>query len=367
VSKRDYYDILGVSREASQDEIKKAYRKLALKYHPDKSEGNEEKFKEAAEAYDVLSSSEKRQQYDHFGHQAFNGGASGAGFSNVEDIFSAFGDIFGAGIFDAFFGGGKKRVHQGRHVRADVTITFDEVLNGVKKDITVELDDACSQCHGSGAKSGTAPESCPTCKGQGQVQIQRGFFAMRSPCPKCQGRGQIIANPCPRCRGVGRERANRTLEISIPAGVDSDTRIRIAGQGEPSPDGGPPGDLYCFVHVAPHDFFERNGQDIYCSISISYPQAVLGDILTIKTLTHEEKISIPEGSIHGSTIRLRGHGFPNVNGGGRGDMIVILSIDVPSKVSSEEKELLKQLAKIKNIDLHNTKKKGLFEKIKDLI
>lgn len=369
-SARDYYEILGVPKNASEDEIKSAYRKLALKYHPDKNPGNTEaetRFKEAAEAYDVLRDSGKRAQYDRFGHAAFNQGAHQGGFSSAQDIFSAFSDIFGGGIFDNFFGqGGNSRAKQGRHLRADVTLTLDEVLTGVEKDVSVELEDLCRSCEGSGAKSGTKKTTCKTCGGAGQVHVQKGFFAIRTHCPDCRGTGEKIAHPCPACRGSGREHRTRKMSVQVPAGIEDETRLRLPGQGEPG-QGGPPGDLYVFVTVKPHEHFEREGRDLFCATTISYPQAVLGDSLHVKTLTGEVECQIPEGSTHGSTVRIRGQGLPGVEGGGRGDLHLVIQIAVPSRVSAREKELLIELAKLQKIDLSSKKRTGLLHKLKNMM
>jgi molecular chaperone DnaJ len=377
LSKRDYYEILGVERSTSKDEIKKAYRKMALKYHPDKNDGDpaaEDKFKEAAEAYDVLGDDNKRQQYDQFGHNAFQGGAAGPqGFGSMDDIFSAFGDIFGSGgggsggIFDSFFGGGRQsRSQAGRNVRADVSITLTEAANGITKELDVEMEETCDDCEGSGAAEGSSPSTCGHCGGSGQMQVARGFFAIRTTCSECRGAGQVITNPCGTCRGRGRKPTRKKYDVAIPPGVDTGMKLRITGAGEPSPDGGPKGDLYCFIEVEPHDFFQRSGDDLICNCNITYPQAVLGDSIKINTLEGETELNIPEGSTHGSSVKLRGKGMPNLEGAGNGDQVVYLSIDVPNRVNKEEKELLKQLAEIQNIKLKSSKK-GLLSKLRDIL
>jgi len=352
---------------------------MALKYHPDKNDGDpraEEKFKEAAEAYDVIGDAAKRQKYDQYGHNAFSGNAgSGGGFSNMDDIFSAFGDIFSGGgggsVFESFFGGGgggggRSRTQQGRNIRADVEVTLNEVLSGITKEIEAELEDHCDSCKGSGAAPGSSPITCTTCGGNGQVQVSRGFFAIRTTCNECQGAGQVIEKPCNTCKGHGRKVIQKKYDITIPKGVDSGMKLRVTGGGEPSPNGGPNGDLYCFITVKPHDIFQRSGDDLICNCTITYPQAALGDSITMTTLTGEQELHIPEGSTHGSSVKLRGKGLPNIEGGGNGDQIVFISIDVPNRLSKEERNLLKQLAEIQNTKLKKGKK-SFVDKLKDII
>ncbi|MCF8720952.1 molecular chaperone DnaJ [Nitrospina gracilis] len=352
--KRDYYEILEVSREASEAELKKAYRQMALKYHPDKNPGDkeaEDKFKEASEAYEVLRDAEKRRVYDQFGHE----GLKGQGFSGFEDIFSTFGDIFGD-----FFGGGRQRT--GNDLRADAQITFEEAAFGVQKEIDVRKHVICQSCKGSRCKPGTTPERCATCHGTGQVVRSQGFFSLSTPCPQCRGAGEIVRDPCTGCHGEGVVVDKKTISVNIPGGVDNGSRLRLRGEGEAGP-GLPPGDLYVFVHVKPHEFFHRDGQNILCRLNLSVSQAALGADIEVPTLDGETKIiNVPSGTQSGETYRIPGGGIPNVRGHGRGDQIIQFFVEVPKKLNKRQKELYQELAEIDGKPVKE-KIKGFFEKL----
>jgi molecular chaperone DnaJ len=344
-SKRDYYEVLGAGRDADASELKAKYRKLALKYHPDRNPDNkeaEDKFKEAAEAYEVLSDPQKRKLYDQFGHQ----GLEGTGFSGgrgFDDIFSSFGDIFE----DFFgFGGnsrrGRSRVQRGSDLRYDLTIDFMEAAFGTEKELKLQKMQACEACDGNGCKPGTQPEVCPTCHGSGQFSQSQGFFTVRSTCPHCQGRGQRISDPCSECGGRGQKLINKTVSLKVPAGVDSGSRLRLTGEGEASPNGGPPGDLYVFLQVKPHKFFQRSDSDIICLAEISFIQATLGAKITVPTLTGEETLKIPPGTQYGDTFRLPNEGIASLRTGRRGDQIIQVEIKTPTKISKKQEKLLKE-------------------------
>jgi molecular chaperone DnaJ len=360
MTKRDYYEILGTSRNASESELKKAYRQLALKYHPDKNSGDkdaEEKFKEAAEAYEVLKDPEKRNIYDQFGHE----GLKGRGFkgpSGFEDIFSSFGDIFGD-----FFGASRGPT-TGADLRLDVTITFQEAAFGAKKEIDITKHAECDICHGSGASPGHSPQRCTTCHGTGQVVRAQGFFSVSSPCPTCYGAGQIITDPCRQCRGEGRKQIRKMVSINIPAGVDDGSRLRLRGEGESGPRGMPPGDLYVFIHVEAHDFFHREGSDIHCRLNLSFSQAALGAEIEVPLLDEGKTrvITIPAGTQNSESHRIPGAGIPNLRGHGRGDQIIHFSVETPRKLNSRQKELFKELAEIDGKPVKETLK-GFFQKL----
>ncbi|MCF8724080.1 molecular chaperone DnaJ [Nitrospina gracilis] len=355
--KRDYYEILEVSREASEAELKKAYRQMALKYHPDKNPGDkeaEEKFKEASEAYEVLRDAEKRRVYDQFGHEGLKGQGFG-GFSGFEDIFSTFGDIFGD-----FFGGGRQRT--GNDLRADAQITFEEAAFGVQKEIDVRKHVVCQSCKGSRCKPGTTPERCNTCHGTGQVVRSQGFFSLSTPCPQCHGAGEIVRDPCTHCRGEGVVVDKKTISVNIPGGVDNGSRLRLRGEGEAGP-GLPPGDLYVFVHVKPHEFFHRDGQHILCRLNLSVSQAALGADIEVPMLDGTTKvINVPAGTQSGETYRIPGGGIPNLRGPGHGDQIIQFFVEVPKKLNKRQKELFQELAEIDGKPVKE-KIKGFFEKL----
>lgn len=372
-NKRDYYEVLGVSRNGTEQEIKSAYRKMAMRYHPDKNPGDmkaEEKFKEAAEAYSVLSDPGKRAAYDRFGHQGVSG--AGGGFSGFDPtIFSDFTDILGDlfGFGDVFgTGAGRRRspVESGADLRFDLQITFEEAAFGVKTKIRIPRLEMCKECGGSGAQKGTGPTTCPQCQGRGQVRHQQGFLVISRTCGQCRGTGQTINNPCRECRGQGRVRNEKTLEIKIPAGVDAGSRLRISGEGESGAYGGEPGDLYVVVNVKEHDYFERDGADLYCMMPVSFSQAALGGEIHVPTLDGEnEKLKIPEATQGGTTFRIRGKGIPYLNGRGRGDLFVTVRVMTPQKLTREQRRLLEQLAEISSFESMPAEKK-VREKMKNI-
>lgn len=361
-AKRDYYEVLGVGRGATETELKKAYRTLALRYHPDKNDGDpaaEEKFKEASEAYEVLRDPEKRRLYDQYGHEGLRG-AGFQGFAGFEDIFSNFSDIF-----DDFFGFGGRAGRRGRpgprrgnDLRYDLVLTFEEAVFGKKAEIEVERWTDCQPCGASGAAPGSVPEACPTCRGQGWVAHTQGFFSVRSGCPTCRGEGRVIRTPCKSCGGHGKVRVRKPLVVKIPPGVDTGARMRLEGEGEAGDRGGPAGDLYVFIGVKPHDFFEREGDDIHYRMPISITQAALGARAKVPTLGGDQEIDIPKGAQHGQQVRLRGAGVQNVRGYGKGDQIVELDVRVPTSLNEEQEALLRRLAA--SFEEHPPHKEGGF-------
>lgn len=367
--KRDYYEILGVERDADGETIKKAYRKLAMQYHPDKNPGNkeaEDKFKECARAYEVLSSVEIRARYDRLGHQGVDGpGAGGPQFQDVGDIFEAFGDIFGD-----FFGGasqgrsrsGGKRGHgpgRGSDLRYVMEIELKDVIDGVQQPIEFDCEDNCEVCEGSGAEKGSAVETCPTCGGRGQIVRAQGFFSMATTCPQCRGQGTIIKNPCKSCKGQGRKVVHRKLLVKVPPGVDNGTQLRLTGEGESGVRGGPPGDLFVELRVAPDRRFERDGEDLYAQIEINYLQALLGADLEVETLRGKQKLHIPKGAQYGQQVKLAGQGLPSLRGARVGDLIYVLKIVMPKKISKDEEKLLRQIAELKGSSA-GSEKPGIF-------
>lgn len=375
MAKRDYYEVLGVERGASETEIKKAFRKLARQYHPDVNPNDktaEEKFKEVNEAYEVLSDPEKRARYDQFGHAGTDPGGFGGfgGFGGAGD-FGGFGDIF-----DMFFGGMGQRTRgpeKGSDLRLDLELEFEEAAFGCEKDVELPRMEECPNCHGSGARPGTTPVTCSKCQGTGQVRITQrtalGHFQTIKPCTDCGGTGKVINSPCPECKGRGKVRRTRTLHIKIPAGVDTGSRIRLAGEGEPGSRGGPRGDLYVYLEVKPHKFFERRGEDIYMEMPITFYQATLGAEIKVPTLEGEAVLKIPEGTQTHTVFRLRGQGIPYLKSSGRGDLHVKVVILTPTKLSEEQKKLLREFAKISGQDnykpLEKEKGKGIFERLWD--
>jgi len=380
--KRDYYEVLGVSKNASDDELKKAYRKLAVKYHPDKNPGDktaEEKFKEIGEAYEILSNPQKRAAYDQYGHDAFDprrrgfggGAGGGAGFSDPFDIFSQVFGGAGGSIFDEIFGGGRRSsradvAQRGDDIRHDLEISFEEAALGCEKDVVIRKEGACPKCSGSGLVAGSKMKSCPDCGGRGQVKVGNGWISMVQPCPRCSGTGQIPEKPCTTCRGTGRVVQNATVKIRIPAGVDEGTRLRSAGNGESGLRGGPAGDLYVFLHVRSHDIFEREGDDLICEIPIPFVTAALGGELKAPTLEGSKRIVIPEGTQSGTIFRLRGMGVKNVHGRGTGDLHVRVIVEVPQKLNTEQKEKLRAFAEVCKQDV-NPMSRGFFEKLKNWV
>jgi molecular chaperone DnaJ len=379
VSKRDYYEILGLGREATDQQIKSAYRKLALKYHPDRNPGNreaEEHFKEAAEAYAVLADREKRSLYDRLGHAGVSGaGAGGAGFdptifADFSDIFAGLGDVFG---FGDIFGGRRRRggPQRGADLRYDLEITFAEAATGAETTIQIPREETCETCSGSGAAPGTSPETCTHCRGTGQLRYQQGFLTVARPCSTCRGTGKTIAKPCQTCRGAGRTARERKLTVKIPAGIATGQRLRLYSEGEHGSSGGPSGDLYVVVHVQDHPFFHREGDDLYCEVPISFPTIALGGAIKVPTLNGHEELHIPAGSQPGARFRLRGKGMPNVSGRGHGDLHVIARVAVPKKLTKEQKHLLEELAKTLkdetlSADGADEAEKPFFERVKDI-
>ena len=364
--KRDYYEILHVQRTASQSEIATAYRQLAIKYHPDKNPGDQEaieRFKEASEAFEILHDDGKRARYDRYGHAGVNGQSGGGShFSDVEDIFSAFGDIFGD-----LFGGGRgrrRRVNKGRDVRCDVSLTLQEAAQGVRKTVEFQRHEPCQKCKGSGAAEGSRREPCSYCGGHGQVIQSAGILRVQTACPACRGAGQKIGNPCPACRGTGHTLKRVQAEVEIPPGVDDGMQVRIAGQGEPSPNGGPPGDCYCVVSVLQHELFEREGQHLICRVPITYSQAVLGCTLEVPTLSGPGELKVPPGSASGTVFRLSGQGLPDPRVVGLGDLLVQVNIEGPQHVTSEEEALLRQMAELEHKNVAPARK-SFFDKLKD--
>jgi len=358
---RDYYEVLGVSRDSDGETIKKAYRKLAMQFHPDKNPGDkaaEDKFKECSVAYEILSNSEKRTRYDRFGHAGVGVGG-GQPFHDVGDIFEAFGDIFGD-----FFAGprrrGGPRARRGSDLRYVLEVDLNEVLTGTEKPIQFRCEDSCGECKGSGAEPGTTAEPCATCGGAGQVVRTQGFFQMASTCPKCRGTGQTISKPCQKCKGRGRVDAQRKLMVHVPAGVDTGTQLRLNGEGEGGERGGPNGDLYVEIRVQPHDTFEREQEHLHGKLEITYLQAILGGDIDVKTLTGAEKVHIPKGSQYGDRIRLAGKGLPSLRGHRIGDLFYDLHVIFPKKMSKEEEKLLRQIAETKGESVGG-QKAGFFD------
>jgi molecular chaperone DnaJ len=347
VSKRCYYEVLEVQRTASEEEMKKSYRRLAMQYHPDRNPGDreaEEKFKEAAEAYEVLSDPQKREIYDRYGHEGLT--SSGfRGFSGFDDIFTSFGSIF-EDIFG--FRGGRSRpaARAGSDLRSALSLSFMEAVTGVSRDIDIEKYEQCRECEGSGSAPGTAPEICSRCRGRGQVTQTSGFFSISSTCPSCRGQGAVITSPCKACGGSGRERVHKTVNLKIPAGVETGSRLRLRGEGEKGGHGGPSGDLYIFLHVEPHEFFERSGDDIYCRIPISFVQATLGASIEVPTLEGTEKLKIPRGTQGGKTFRLKGRGVSRLRGHGRGDQIIETVVAIPTSLNRKQEELLREFERL---------------------
>jgi molecular chaperone DnaJ len=379
-SKRDYYEILGVGRNAAEEEIKKAYRKLALQYHPDRNQNNkeaEDKFKEAAEAYEVLGDSDKRRRYDQFGHEGMRG-TDFHSYTDINDIFSSFGDIFGGSIFEDMFTGGRRtqrRREQGQpgsDLRMRLKLTLEEIATGVEKKIKIKKWKSCHSCNGSGAKTGSGKTTCPQCNGTGELrQVSRsilGQFVNISPCAYCGGEGTIVKEPCPVCTGEGREQGETTIKVNVPAGISEGNYIPLQGQGNAGRRGGPAGDVIVEFEEARHDHFTRNGDDIIYNALISYPEAVLGGDIEVPTLNGWARVKIDPGTLPGKMLRMKEKGIPHLNGYGRGDQIIRLQVWVPGKVNAREKELLKELEKCEHIvptQEEKNKNKSFFEKVRN--
>jgi molecular chaperone DnaJ len=379
VSKRDYYEILGVSRAATDVELKSAYRKLAMKYHPDRNPGDdaaEETFKEGAEAYAVLADTDKRSLYDRFGHQGVNaaggGGFDPTVFSGFEDILGGLGDIFG---FGDLFGGGRRRggPQRGADLRYDLEITFEEAARGAETAVQIPRQENCETCHGSGAAPGSSPTVCQQCRGQGQVRFQQGFFTVARTCPQCRGAGKVITKPCQACRGAGRVAHDRKITVKIPAGIATGQQLRLQGEGEAGFAGGPAGHLFVVVHVQEHEFFRRDGMNLFCEIPVNFTTVALGGEIQVPTLDGTDNVKVPEGTQTGTTLRLRGKGMPDVNGRGRGDLFATVQVLTPKKLTKEQRGLLVQLAKLLPKEKFEPRaredqqdERNLFDRVKDM-
>ncbi len=367
MAKKDYYEVLGLSRDASAEDIKKSYRKLAMKHHPDRNPDNpksEERFKEAKEAYEILTDASKRAAYDQYGHagvDAAAGAGAGAGFGNFSD---AFGDIFGD-----IFGGGRQRsnVYRGADLRYNLEISLEDAARGTETRIRIPAMEECQTCHGSGAKPGTSPTTCTTCNGHGQVRMQQGFFSIQQTCPKCHGSGKIVASPCAACHGAGRIKQHKTLAVKIPAGVDEGDRIRLSGEGEAGVNGGPSGDLYVVIHIKAHAVFQRDHNDLHCEMPISFTTAALGGEIEIPTLDGYAKIKIPPETQSGKVFRLRGKGIKGVRSSSHGDLMCHMVLETPVKLTARQKELLAELEAInqKSAGHHNPRAKSWMDKVKE--
>ncbi|TAM02175.1 MAG: molecular chaperone DnaJ [Pusillimonas sp.] len=367
MAKRDFYEVLGVGKNATEAEIKKAYRKLAMKYHPDRNPGNkgaEEKFKEAKEAYEMLSNEDKRAAYDRYGHAGVDPNAAGAGMGGA-GFSDAFGDIFGE-IFGGGRRGGGPQVYRGADLKYTLEISLEQAANGFNTEIRVPSWENCDTCHGSGAKPGTQPKTCHTCGGTGAVRMQQGFFSVQQTCPTCRGTGREITDPCVTCDGVGRVRKNKTLQVKIPAGIDDGMRIRSTGNGEPGVNGGPSGDLYVEIHLKPHGIFQRDGEDLHCELTIPFTTAALGGELEVPTLSGKGEITIPEGTQTGKTFRLRGKGVRGVRSSYPGDLYCHVSVETPVRLSDEQKKILRQfeLSLSQGGEKHSPKSESWTDRVK---
>ncbi len=379
MAKKDFYEALGVAKNASDDEIKKAYRKLAMKYHPDRNQGDkakeaEEKFKEIKEAYEILSDSNKRAAYDRFGHAGVDpnmagarGGPGGEGFGGFADAFGdIFGDIFGGAMGGAAGRGGRSAAFRGADLRYNMEITLEQAAKGFATDIRVPSWDSCETCHGSGAKPGTSPKTCGTCGGSGAVRMTQGFFSIQQTCPTCHGSGKVIAEPCTSCHGEGRIKKNKVLEVNIPAGIDEGQRIRLGGKGEPGMNGGPPGDLYVEIRIKPHEVFQRDGDDLHCEVPVSLVTAALGGDVEVATLGEKVSINVPEGTQSGKTFRLRGKGIKGVRSSVPGDLYCHVNVETPVRLNDRQKKLLREFeASLKEGGgKHSPQTKGFMDKMK---
>ena len=371
MAKKDYYEVLGVNRDASDDDLKKSYRKLAMKHHPDRNPDNpaaEEHFKEAKEAYEALSDDQKRAAYDQYGHKAFEAGGMGGG-SPFEsggqgfDFSDVFGDIFGGGRG----GGGRSNVHRGTDLRYNLEVTLEQAARGTETKIRIPTMAECKTCDGSGAKPGTSPTSCGTCGGHGQVRMQQGFFSIQQACPRCHGTGKMISSPCKDCKGGGRIKQHKTLSVKIPAGVDNDDRIRLSGEGEHGANGGPPGDLYVVINLKPHTVFQRDHNDLHCEMPISFTTAALGGEIEIPTLDGKANIKIPAETQSSKIFRLRGKGIKGIRSSGHGDLHCHVIVETPVKLTEQQKELLREFETLsnENSDRHNPRAKSWMDKVKN--
>jgi molecular chaperone DnaJ len=373
MAKRDFYEVLGVAKNASDDEIKKAYRKLAMKFHPDRNPDDkkaEEKFKEVKEAYEVLSDAPKREAYDRFGHAGVDpnaGGAGGAGpgFGGFADVFGdIFGDIFG-GAGQGGRGGARSNVFRGADLRYALEITLEQAAHGFETEIRVPSWESCDTCHGTGAKPGTKPQTCRTCNGQGSVRVQQGFFSIQQTCPTCHGSGKVIPEPCEACDGVGRVKRNKTLQVKIPAGIDEGMRIRSAGNGEPGVNGGPAGDLYVEIHVKEHPVFQREGDDLHCHVPVTMTVAALGGTIKVPTLGGSAEIELPEGTQTGKTFRLRGKGIKGIRSSYPGDLYAHVQVETPVRLTDRQKQMLRELDATLRDDKHSPQTRSWKDKVKE--
>lgn len=369
-AKRDYYEVLGVERTAGEQDIKSAYRKLAMQHHPDRNPGNpeaEEKFKEASEAYSVLIDAEKRARYDRYGHAGVSNGAGGFDPANFTDFSDLFGDIFSDffGVNMGGRGGQRSGAQRGGDEQVDITLTFEEAAFGKKTQVKVRHYEICEYCKGSGAAPGKGPVTCSTCGGRGQVRYQQGFFSIARTCPTCHGVGRAVTDPCTKCKGETRVMRERAVDVNVPPGVEDGNKIRYPEMGDAGVGGGPAGNLYVALHVKPHPFFEREGKELYCTVPISFAQAALGAEITIPTLEGEHKLKVPEGTQAGTELRVRGKGVPSLKGGAKGDLHVQLRVETPKKLTKRQRELLEELG---STFAHENKPepRGLFEKVKDI-
>ncbi len=372
MAKRDYYEVLGVNRDASEDDIKKAYRKLAMKFHPDRNPDNpkaEEQFKEAKEAYEMLSDGQKRSAYDQFGHagvdQSGGAGMGGAGMGGFADAFSdIFGDIFGAGGGQR---GGRSNVYRGADLRYNLEVSLEDAARGTETKIRIPTMAECEGCQGSGARKGTEPKTCPTCNGHGQVRMQQGFFSIQQTCPKCHGTGRYVADPCNTCHGAGRVKQHKTLSVKIPSGIDEGDRIRLSGEGEPGVNGGPPGDLYVQVHLKEHGVFQRDHDDLHCEMPISFTVAALGGEIEIPTLEGVARIKIPAETQSGKVFRLRSKGIKGVRSIAHGDLLCHVVLETPISLTDRQKELLREFETISqaNAGRHNPRAKSWMDRVKE--
>ena len=374
MSKRDYYEVLGISQTATEQEIKSAYRRLAVKFHPDKNPGDaaaEESFKEAAEAYSILSDSEQRRRYDRFGHAGVSSGAGAGGwgapgFGGIEDILGdlfGFGDVFGGGGARGGAGGRRTSAQRGADLRYDLEISLEDSAAGMTAQLRIPRLETCEKCQGSGAAEGTQPETCQTCSGAGQVRYQQGFFSVARTCGTCRGTGRIIKTPCGVCKGAGRMEREKAMEVKIPAGVETGSRLRIAGEGESGTQGGPAGDLYVVIHVSEHERFERQGSNLYSSVPINFSQAALGAEITVQTLGSQQQVKIPAATQTGTVFRLKGQGMPVLGGRGRGDLFVAVTVVTPTTLNREQRRILEELSEVETKDLED---KGLIDKVRNI-
>ena len=376
--KRDYYEVLGVPKAASKDEIKKAYRKVAMQHHPDKNPGNKEaeaKFKEASHAADILLDDQKRSMYDRVGHSAEQGGAGGGGFQggfsgDFGDLGDIFGDIFGdilGGQRGRSAGGGRRRsrAQAGDDLQTEMYVSFEEAAFGVEKEIHINRSVACETCHGSGAKKGSGPTTCDMCHGHGEVRRQQGFFTIAQPCPKCHGSGQVIKDVCETCHGRGRSKKREKLSVKVPAGIDEGQRLKLTGQGDSGANGGPAGDLFVLIHIEPHEFFKREDYDVNCDVPISFSQAALGTEVEVPTLGGRVSMKIPEGTQSGQKMKLRNKGITKLGGYGFGDQIITIHVETPAKLSKEQRELFNRLSELEQ-NTSNPMTKGFFERVREL-